>query len=74
MIPKTASPPARRPMPSGNRNVGRNLIRSRQAGISAVSTSAATPTVVPTDSISSASSGSPDSAFTCAAPSGTKAR
>ena len=59
--PTRASPPAWRATPGGNRSRGRNVRCSRQVGRTATASSAATPSVVPTDKMSSAVSGSRDS-------------
>ena len=58
MRPTTASPPAWRATPDGNRSTGRNVRCSRQVGGKATASSAATPSVVPTDRTSWAVSGS----------------
>ncbi len=68
--PASASFRTRLPTPGGNRSVGlmpglgRGDRRSRQAGTSAVPTSASTPSVVPPDSRYSGSGGSAPSWFT----------
>ena len=59
-------------IPSGKRSAGRNRNRSRQAGTMAVTASAATPSVVPTDRVSCAASGSPATFVVYFRPSGTK--
>ena len=55
--PTAARPRIRGATPAGKRRVGRSRSRSRSAGNRAVRTSAATPAVVPRDSISSAEPG-----------------
>jgi len=52
--PTSARPPARRATPGGNRSTGRNRRCSRHVSGSATTTSAAIPSVVPTDRTSSA--------------------
>jgi hypothetical protein len=54
ITPTMARPPARRATPGGNRSAGRNRRCSRQVGGNATKNRTAMPSVVPTDSTSSA--------------------
>ncbi len=69
--PTPARPAARRAIPGGKRSAGRSCSRSRQAGTTAVTASAATPSVVPIDKVSSEPSGRPATLVVCCLPSGT---
>src|SRR4029077_5898766 len=66
--PAIASLRTRAPTPAGNRNLGLIPMCSRQAGTTAVSTSASTPSVVPPDSRNSADGGRSRSRLTYAPP------
>ena len=57
-VPTRARPPARRATPGGNPTAGRSRRRNRQTGTAPTTTSAAIPSVVPTDRTSSADRGS----------------